>query len=204
MNSEDPMLFKQTLGNGGVRLRAAPPTEPERRNFAMRHWVVRRLYLDAGYQPRLSDPAITTRTQPGGTGGAIDPLLEGQRSGDGEPGSVIKHAGMSAGHYDVGATCIFGGSPVDAGQRAFADMKDTDAERRAQPLVAIQLDEITVEARQREIELLPAVCSVDDHVDRAGARHRGNLADRDHQAGAMAHMVSRMSFSRGSSAIACA
>lgn len=171
MNGEDAMPFKKTLAMAAVRLRAAHPPEPERCDRAMRHRIVRRQYSDAGYRPRLSDPAITERAQPRGAGGAIDPLLEGQRSGDGKPGSIIKRAPVNAGHNGVGAVASSAGSR-SMRDSALQDAEDPDAERRTEPFVSVQPDEIAVEVRQREVELLPAVRSVDDDVDPTRAPSR--------------------------------
>ena len=154
----------------------------------MRRGVVRRQYLDAGDRPRLPDPAVAKRAQPCGAGGTVDPMLKGECGGDGEPGRIIERAGVDPGHDGVGAARVFGGIPVDAGQRAFADMEDADAQRRAEPFVAVQSDEIAIEVGQREVELLPTVRGIDDDVDTAGTGHRSDLANRDHQAGPVAQV----------------
>ncbi|MBB3695664.1 hypothetical protein FHY05_004328 [Sphingomonas sp. BK580] len=57
-------------------------------------------------------------------------------------------------------------------------MDHPDFQRRTQPLVPVQADEVAVEVGQGEVELLPAVRGVDDHVHAARPGDGGDLAHR--------------------------
>ncbi len=83
-------------------------------------------------------------------------------------------------------------------------MKNACAERRAEPFMPVQADKIAVQIGQSEVELLPAMCRIDDDIDTTHTRHRRDLPDRDHQAGTVAHMGEQDQLQRGSSAMTCA
>ena len=94
MNSEDAVPFKQSLSKRGVGLCGSFTFDPEGRDAPMQGGIVWRQYFNAGERPCLPYPAIAKGAQPGGARGPIDLVLECERGGDGQTGSVIERPGM--------------------------------------------------------------------------------------------------------------
>ena len=63
-----------------------------------------------------------------------------------------------------------------------------DAERRADPFVEVDPDEIGIEVGQAEIELSDAVRRIDERIDPALARDAHDFGDRQDQPGAVTEM----------------
>src|SRR5207237_4467005 len=72
--------------------------------------------------------------------------------------------------------------------RPAPDIYRSNAERRADPFVQVDADEIGTEVRKAEIQLADAVGGIDDNVDPAGTGKSSNLRDWKHQPGPMTEM----------------
>ena len=105
------------------------------------------------------DPAVTKRAQPRCAASAANRCLELQGCRNCQLGGIVGRAGMDASE-DVGALRIFGRIGVDRTNPIAPNDDRADAERRADPLVQVDADEVRFEIGQAEIELPDAVRGV--------------------------------------------
>src|SRR3546814_13792255 len=61
-----------------------------------------------------------------------------------------------------------------------SDIERADADRRPDPFVQIDSDEVCIEVEQRESAVAPATRRIDDGTEAACTRHRAPLAQPDH------------------------
>lgn len=67
-------------------------------------------------------------------------------------------------------------------------VEEAHADRRADPFVQVEADEIDLELAHPEVDLPPGMGGVEDDVDAFGPGHARDLRDRHDEAGAMADM----------------
>ena len=166
MDGEDAVLVEQRLRQRDiVFVRVRPRSRNDviapysAGSSGVRIWT-------CGRSLHLAHPAIAQRPQPRRAPRAADRRLERQRGRDGQLRGIIGRAGMDA-REDVGALGLFRRIGIDRADPVAADVDRADAERRADPFVQVDADEIGLEVGQAEVELADAVRGIDQHVDPA-------------------------------------
>ena len=169
MDGEDPVLVEQRLGQRDIVVVRGPAAQPERGNRAVQPGIVGRQDLNLRKVAQRPDPAIAQRPQARLARRSADRRLKGQRGRDGELRGIVRRAGMNA-RPDVGAGRVLGRIGIDGGDALAPNVDRPDAERRADPFVEVDPDEIGIEIGQAEIELSDAVRRIDERIDPALAR----------------------------------
>src|SRR5690606_3185487 len=114
--------------------------------------------------------------------------MELERRRNGEKWGRIRRSHVDAVARVPGEAGAIPGVAIELGGRAAPNVEDAHSERGAEPLVAVEADEIAVEIGEVEVELAPAMGRVDDRIDPAFARECRYLAHRDDQTGSVAQM----------------
>ena len=136
--------------------------------------------------PRRYRPALAQVTQACLLVGHADALVQGNGFRECQVGGEVDRTGM---HAAAHAAVV--GLPhvrVKIGHTALAHVHRADADRRTDPLVQIDADEISLELRHRVVDLAEPMRRIDDHVDTTCTRTFGDLGHRQHQPMTMADL----------------
>src|SRR5262249_46941176 len=141
------------------------PGEPERGDPSNHRGIIRRLDLDALQLARPRHPVVTKVAIALFLRCWSDLLMERQGSRYGEVGREIRRARMNARTHVIRGEILIAQMPVDIGDAVLADVHEADTERRADPLMQIEADEIDAEIRRLKFDLPPAVSSIENDID---------------------------------------
>ena len=147
-------------------------------------------------------PAVAQVTQPSLLVGDPDALMQVKRRRQRQVRGEVGGTGVYP-RTHVTRAALFTHVGVDIGHPAATDIQRADADRRADPFVQVDADEIRFETRQLEIQLTNTVCGIDDCIHATTAGHLDDLRHRQHHAVAMADLGQqhqaqvRMSIQRG-------
>ncbi len=126
--------------------------------------------------------------QAGLLGANPDPLMEFDGRRNGEDGGEIHRARMHARANIVFRPILIGLVAIDIGEAVLGDIEAAAADRRADPFVQVEADEVDAESAHVEFHLAPGMSRVDVHIDAMRLRPAGDLGDRDDEPGAVAEM----------------
>src|SRR5690606_22766035 len=182
-------VIVQKRGGDRVVLRCRRPTgNSERGDRAVKVWIVGCQDFDVLQVANLPDPPIPQSPKASRSARWADRLVELERSRYREKWGRIRRSHVDAVAGLPGGAGAIPSVAIELGGRAAPNVEDAHSERGAEPLVAVEPDEIAVEIDEVEVELAPAVGCVDDRIDPAFARECRYLADRDDQTGPVAQM----------------
>ena len=150
--------------------------------------IVGREDFKARVAAHLGYPEIAQIGKARGLVGGADHFVEVERVWNGEGSGEIGRSRMDAVIDRASAVGPFGYVGGDRFKTVLANVHDADAERRADPFVHIEADEIRAEIVYRKVQLAPGMGGINDTIDAPFASHGDNLAYGHDEARAVTDM----------------